>query len=57
MTFRVQWAILLTIVGVLSAGIALAATGSWGWAIAALLGSGVLARAIASPLTARRDHR
>jgi hypothetical protein len=52
------WTLVMTILGIASATVAYAVSGSWWWALAALLGSGVIANALASARApARRGRR
>ena len=57
MTRRLRWSIALTSAGLLAAVVAFAATGSWGWALGALLTTGVVANSIASHHGAARTPR
>lgn len=60
MTGRLRWTLALTSAGLLAAVVTFAGTGSWGWALGALLATGVVANSIAShhaPARAPRRNR
>jgi hypothetical protein len=48
-TYRARWSIVMTILGLVTALTVFAATGSVGWALVGLLGSGMVANALVHP--------
>ena len=55
-TYRMKWTIVLTVIGVAMALATYASTGSFWWAVAALLATGILANAVAAPYTQGRSR-
>jgi hypothetical protein len=49
MSYRARWSVTLTVVALIVAAVTYAATSSWGWALLALMATGVVANSIASP--------
>ena len=54
MSHTIRWSLAMTALGLTAAGVAYLITASWGWALAALLGSGVI---VNSTVSARAAHR
>jgi hypothetical protein len=49
MSFKVKWALGMTLCGLLTATIVYVVTGSLGWSLVGLLGAGIVLNAIAHP--------